>query len=121
MKRADTDQPSYFPHYYSENYEGRNSWKKWKITLLIEAISLFVFVSIIFLIPKKYFSKKLSFKQHFEGVEKIKQMKKIKINNRSKKPSSKKKYIMFLIIIKKMRMVLMILIIIWINMLILIN
>ena len=64
--------------------------EKWKITLLIEAISLFVFVSIIFLIPKKYFSKKLSFKQHFEGVEKIKQMKKIKINNRSKKPSSKK-------------------------------
>lgn len=61
---------------------------KWKLTLLIEAISLFFFVSIILFIPKKYFSKKLSFKQNFDGVEKIKQMKKIKINNLVKKTSS---------------------------------
>jgi MFS family permease len=61
---------------------------RWKITLLIESISLFVFDSLIIIIPKKYFSKKLCFKQHFDGVEKIKQMKKIKIkpniNNKEK-------------------------------------
>ena len=34
-------------------------------------------------IPKKYFSKKLSFKQHFDGIEKIKKMKKIKIKKSS--------------------------------------
>ena len=55
---------------------------KWKMTLLIESISLFFFVSIIILIPKKYFSKKLCFKQHFDGVEKIKQMKNIKIKRK---------------------------------------
>ena len=61
---------------------------KWKMTLLIEAISLFVLVSIIFLIPKKYFSKKLFFKHHFDGVEKIRKIKKIKIS-KSKKSSKK--------------------------------
>jgi MFS family permease len=73
---------------------------RWKITLLIESICLFCFVSIIILIPKKYFSKKLCFKQHFDGVEKIKQMKKIykgkkgnntKINNNIIIKKNKKK------------------------------
>ena len=57
---------------------------KWKMTLLIESISLFFLVSIILLIPKKYFSKKLCFKQHFDGVEKIRQMKNIKIKRNKK-------------------------------------
>ena len=56
---------------------------RWIFTLLIESISLFCFVSIIILIPKKYFSKKLCFKQHFDGVEKIKQMKKIYIKKKN--------------------------------------
>ena len=61
---------------------------KWKLTLLIESISLFIFVTMIILMPKKYFSKKLCFKQHFDGVEKIKQMKRIKYKR--KKNSNKK-------------------------------
>ena len=60
---------------------------KWKMTLLIESMSLFFFASIIILIPKKYFSKKLCFTQHF-GVEKIKQMKNIKL--KIKKNNNKK-------------------------------
>ena len=71
--------------------------KKWKITLLIETISLFIFNLFIIFIPKKYYSKKLCFKQHFDGVEKIKQMKKIKIRKKSNQDSKltnnyKKKY-----------------------------
>ena len=71
--------------------------KKWKITLLIETISLFIFNLFIIFIPKKYYSKKLCFKQHFDGVEKIKQMKKIKIRKKSTQESKltnnyKKKY-----------------------------
>ena len=71
--------------------------KKWKITLLIETISLFIFNLFIIFIPKKYYSKKLCFKQHFDGVEKIKQMKKIKIRKKSNQASKltnnyKKKY-----------------------------
>ena len=61
--------------------------KKWKITLLIETISLFIFNLFIIFIPKKYYSKKLCFKQHFDGVEKIKQMKKIKIRKKSNQDS----------------------------------
>ena len=56
---------------------------KWKITLLIEIISLFICNICMIFIPKKYFSKKLSFKQHFDGIEKIKKMKKIKIKKSS--------------------------------------
>ena len=56
---------------------------KWKITLLIEIISLFICNICMIFIPKKYFSKKLSFKQHFDGIEKIKKMKKIKIKKLS--------------------------------------
>ena len=71
--------------------------KKWKITLLIETISLFIFNLFLIFIPKKYYSKKLCFKQHFDGVEKIKQMKKIKIRKKSNQDSKltnnyKKKY-----------------------------
>ena len=71
--------------------------KKWKITLLIETISLFIFNLFIIFIPKKYYSKKLCFKQHFDSVEKIKQMKKIKIRKKSNQDSKltnnyKKKY-----------------------------
>ena len=71
--------------------------KKWKITLLIETISLFIFNLFLIFIPKKYYSKKLCFKQHFDGVEKIKQMKKIKIRKKSTQESKltnnyKKKY-----------------------------
>ena len=58
---------------------------RWKITLMIESISLFFFVTLIIFIPKKYFSKKLSFKQHFDGIEKIKKMKKIKIKRKKSK------------------------------------
>ena len=53
--------------------------EKWKITLLIETISLFICNFCIIFVPKKYYSKKLCFKQHFDGVHKIKQMKKIKL------------------------------------------
>ena len=57
--------------------------EKWKITFLIEAISLFICnLSIIFM-PKKYYSKKLCFKQHFDGVEKIKKMKTIRFRKKS--------------------------------------
>lgn len=56
---------------------------KWKITLLIEIISLLICNICMIFIPKKYFSKKLSFKQHFDGIEKIKKMKKIKIKKSS--------------------------------------
>ena len=66
---------------------------KWKMTLLIESISLFFFVSIILLIPKKYFSKKLCFKQHFDGVKKIKQMKNLKIKKNSNKQLTNKKIV----------------------------
>ena len=58
---------------------------RWKLTLMIESISLFFFVTLIIFIPKKYFSKKLSFKQHFDGIEKIKKMKKIKIKRKKSK------------------------------------
>ena len=66
---------------------------KWKMTLLIESISLFFFVSIILLIPKKYFSKKLCFKQHFDGIKKIKQMKNLKIKKNSNKQLTNKKIV----------------------------
>ena len=57
--------------------------KKWKITLLIEIISLFICNLCMLFIPKKYYSKKLNFKQHFDGADKIKKMKKIKIMKKS--------------------------------------
>ena len=56
--------------------------KKWNITLLIEIISLFICNLCIIFVPKKYFSKKLNFKQHFDGVDKIEKMKKIKIRKK---------------------------------------
>ena len=62
---------------------------KWKITLFVVSTSIFFFTSIIIFIPKKYFSKKLYFKQHFDGVDKIKQMKKIKIKKKDKNSSKK--------------------------------
>ena len=62
---------------------------RWKITLLIESISLFCFVSLIILIPKKYFSKKLCFKQHFDGIEKIKKLRKMKIKRKKSKDLKK--------------------------------
>lgn len=64
---------------------------RWKLTLLIESISLFCFVSIIIIIPKKYFSKKLCFKQHFDGIEKIKKLKNLKIKRKKIKKDSNKK------------------------------
>ena len=72
--------------YTMSTFLGNN---RWKFILLIESISLFFFVSLIFLIPKKYFSKKLCFKQHFDGVEKIKQMKKIGVKSKKNKHNSK--------------------------------
>ena len=57
--------------------------EKWKITLLIETISLFICNLFIIFIPKKYYSKKLCFKQHFDGLEKIKKKKKIKLRNKA--------------------------------------
>ena len=56
--------------------------KKWNITLLIEIISLFISNLCIIFVPKKYYSKKLNFKQHFDGVDKIEKMKKIKIRKK---------------------------------------
>ena len=56
--------------------------KKWNITLLIEIISLFICNLCIIFVPKKYYSKKLNFKQHFDGVDKIEKMKKIKIRKK---------------------------------------
>ena len=57
--------------------------EKWKITLLIETISLFICNLFIIFIPKKYYSKKLCFKQHFDGLDKIKKKKKIKLRNKT--------------------------------------
>ena len=57
--------------------------EKWKITLLIETISLFICNLFIIFIPKKYYSKKLCFKQHFDGLDKIKKKKKIKLRNKA--------------------------------------
>ena len=58
---------------------------KWKTTLLIESISLFTFLSFLLFIPKKYFSRKLTFKQHFEGeqIKKLTKISKIKIKNKN--------------------------------------
>ena len=67
--------------YTMNTFIGSNKWQK---TLLIESISLLFFVSIINLIPKKYFSKKLCFKQHFDGIDNIKQMKNLKIKKKDK-------------------------------------
>ena len=53
---------------------------KWKITLLIETISLFICNLFVIFIPKKYYSKKLCFKQHFDGIKK---MKKIRLRKKS--------------------------------------
>jgi MFS family permease len=61
--------------------------EKWKITILIETISLFVCNFCIIFFPKKYYSKKLCFKQHFDGVNKIKQMKKIKLRTNANQES----------------------------------
>ena len=57
--------------------------EKWKITLLVETISLFICNLSIIIIPKKYYSKKLCFKQHFDGIEKIRKMKRIRFRKKS--------------------------------------
>ena len=57
--------------------------EKWKITFLIETISLFICNLFIIFIPKKYYSKKLCFKQHFNGMEQIRKMKRIKFRKKS--------------------------------------
>ena len=67
--------------YTMNTFIGSNKWQK---TLLIESISLLFFVSIIILIPRKYFSKKLCFKQHFVGIDNIKQMKNLKFKKKDK-------------------------------------
>ena len=57
--------------------------EKWRISFLIETISLFICNLSVIFIPKKYYSKKLCFKQHFDGVEKIKKIKRIKFRKKS--------------------------------------
>ena len=62
---------------------------KWKITLLIETISLFICNLFVIFIPKKYYSKKLCFKQHFDGIKKMKKIRLRKKSNQDIKLTNK--------------------------------
>lgn len=62
--------------------------EKWKFSLLIESILLFIFITTLFFIPKKYFSQKLFFKYHFDGLNKVRKVVKNKFNKLNKKGKS---------------------------------
>ena len=60
--------------------------EKYKLSLLIQSIILFCLITLLLFIPQIFFSHKISFHSHFDGVAKLNEIE--EINNSTEKPKS---------------------------------